>query len=123
MSAAFTPGPWKAGDCDSFIIWAPRFRTVDWLEHEPGPEAVHIGDAACPGWAPRPEVLSKMSLEDLDRLEEWIEECKANARLMAAAPDLAALIEESLYHLRLDDGAKAYHGRAIAMLSHLRGDS
>jgi len=33
---------------------------------------------------------------------------------------LAALVEESLYHLRLDEAAKAYHERALTALSNLR---
>jgi hypothetical protein len=90
----FTPGPWKTGDCYGFIIWAPRFRSVEWIECEPGPEAVSIGDAACPGWAPRREVQAKMSIADIGRQEEWIEECKANARLMATAPELYARTDQ-----------------------------
>lgn len=85
--AKHTPAPWKTGDCDGFIIWAAGFRSVKWIECEAGPEAVHIGDATCPGWALRPEIKAQLSIDDLMNREEWIEECRANARLMAAAPD------------------------------------
>jgi hypothetical protein len=32
-------------------------------------------------------------------------------------------VEESLYHLRLDDGAKAYHERALAALTKEKSDA
>jgi hypothetical protein len=47
----------------------------------------------------------------------------ADAHLIAAAPKLHDLIRESLYHLRLDDGAKGYHERVLAVLKEIRGES
>lgn len=90
--AGFTPGPWKTGDCDGFLIWASGYRTVDYIENEPGPEAICIANAECPGWAPRPEVQNVLSTNDLDAREDWIDECRANAKLMAAAPDLYEVV-------------------------------
>lgn len=93
-NANFTPGPWKTGDCDGFIIWAPRFQSVEWTESERSGEGVSIGDASCPGWALRAEAQAKLPIQDLLNRDKWIEECKANARLMATAPELYALAEQ-----------------------------
>ena len=49
-------------------------------------------------------------------------EREANARLIAAAPELYALVEESLFHLRLDARAKAYHDKALSALAKARGE-
>jgi hypothetical protein len=88
--APFTPGPWKTGDCDSSIIWAAGYRSVKWIESEPGPEAVEIATAPYPGWG-RKAVLDALSLDDFERRDEWEAECRANARLIAAAPDHALI--------------------------------
>jgi hypothetical protein len=37
--------------------------------------------------------------------------------------ELVKLVEESLYHLRLDRAAKAYHERSLALLAKLEGEA
>lgn len=123
--AIFTPGPWKTGNCDGCIIWAGGFRSTAWREFEAGPEAVCIGNAMMPGWA-----HSHPPENDEDggfaRRERWNEECKANALLMAAAPDLyAALLNIAEGNLG-DAPWQAGHARirevANAALAKARGE-
>lgn len=83
MRPPHSPGPWKTGDCDGFIIWASGFRSTAWTSHEAGPEAVVIANVHCPGW-------SRLTPpEGYERREAWVEECEANAALIALAPDHA----------------------------------
>lgn len=46
---------------------------------------------------------------------------RPNAVAIAATPELLELVEESLYHLRLDDAAKNYHNRALAIIAKAKG--
>lgn len=71
-----TPGPWKIGNCDPSIIWAGRYGVTKW-QSNPGDE---LGECVVVAVAIRRPL-------DLDA-EAWDRETKANARLIAAAPDL-----------------------------------
>ncbi len=66
---AHTPGPWRVDDTGARIVSEP-------------PPLVYIGVAYAPVWSPAP-------LAETDpKTTEW----EANARLMAAAPDMLAAL-------------------------------
>ena len=85
--AKHTPAPWKTGDCDNWIIWAPRFASTEWVSkgNTIGErEAVAVAHVEAPAWA--------MGGIDPDEREAWLEESTANANLIAAAPEMLALL-------------------------------
>jgi hypothetical protein len=121
---AFTPGPWKVGDCDGTIIWARRFRSTDIIECPDTPdEGVSVGNAYG---------LSDRAREQFGLEEGWAvrDEQKANALLMAAAPDLYSALEELANCVeRSLDGAgidsqryEAARVAAVAALAKARGE-
>lgn len=86
MATKHTPGPWKRGSCDGFIIWAKRFEATDWADHpSETQERVAIATIDAPAWA-RVEC-------DYETRERWLAESEANARLVEAAPDMRAVLE------------------------------
>jgi hypothetical protein len=93
MRAAFTPGPWAVNPVNA---------------------QVDAFDSGKP--VPVCQLLWPTALRSEDVTE-------ANGHLIAAAPELDQLVRESLYHLRLDDGAKGYHERALRCLAKVGGDS
>lgn len=90
-----TPGPWKRGDCDSWIIWAPGYASTDWKrDQEGGPESVVVATLEVPAWASVPC--------DGDTREEWLAEADRTADLIAAAPDLLAMLKVAQLWLDAD---------------------
>ncbi|WMT85607.1 hypothetical protein NO932_11775 [Pelagibacterium sp. 26DY04] len=81
----FTPGPWKRGDCDSWIIWASGYASTDWIRCEPGPEAVCVASLDVPAWA-------QVETDGVTR-EAWLAEASATADLIAAAPEMLEALE------------------------------
>lgn len=94
-----TPGPWKRGDCDSWIVWAPRYASTDWVSQGctlGAPEAVVVAVVEATAWA--------MGGLDPDERDAWLAETDATADLIAAAPDLLAALKG------LDEAFVSRHG-------------
>ncbi len=93
--ASHTPGPWKRGSCDSFIIWAKGYQSTEWAPGsrvdtgQPEDERVVIADVSAPAWADE--------RHDPETRDKWLAESEANARLIASAPDLLASLREMLF--------------------------
>ncbi len=86
----FTLGPWKVGDCDSSVIWARCWRSVPAIECPDTPaEGISVGYASNPGWASLD--AARFSAEER---EAWQAESAANARLIAAAPEMFEALTE-----------------------------
>jgi hypothetical protein len=88
-----TPDPWKRGDCDSWIIWAPRYASTEWVSNGctlGEPEAVVVAVVQSEAWV-------KDGL-DPDEREAWLAETDATANLIAAAPELLAALRPFAEH-------------------------
>jgi hypothetical protein len=107
-SAGFTQGPWFVG----------------WGDGKSGPTCPSITGPTVAGRV-HPFELVGRGLETFAIVPSPREggSAIANARLIAASPELYALVEESLFHLRLDGRAEAYHNRALAALAKARGEA
>ncbi|WEJ60189.1 hypothetical protein [Devosia sp. FJ2-5-3] len=80
-TGGYTPGPWKRGSCDSWIIWAPAYASTDWKrDQDGGPESVVVATLDVPAWATVPC--------DGETRDAWLAEADATANLIAAAPKL-----------------------------------
>lgn len=88
----FTPGPWKRGDCDRWIIWAPAYASVGYRQPEATPEeGVVVAVVEARAWAHAGDYS--------DRRDAWLAESDATSNLVAAAPDLYAALEALLAKL------------------------
>jgi hypothetical protein len=81
----YTPGPWEWNDCDGFLIGIPAVR--GWPKEIEWPR--WIGNVDCFWWA-RERWLARLDWAgiDYDARRAMEEELVANAKLMAAAPDM-----------------------------------
>lgn len=87
-------------------------------KHTPGPWRVEDGELLAGGDSGAVVLGSIHGADDYPCCEEDIDaECKANARLIAAAPDLLALLEEAYDALPHGDLA----GRIAAALAKAKG--
>lgn len=96
---AHTPGPWKRGDCDSWIIWAPRYAATEWVSEGATlgePEAVVVSVVEARAWM--------MGGIDPDEREAWLAEIDATANLISAAPDMLEALKAA------KDAIRAWHG-------------
>jgi len=84
MMAEHTPGPWRQVEYDDWLYIGGS--EMDFIEYDPvdEPYNYHVENAAC--------VVDLAAM----RVENLTEEGIANARLIAAAPDLLAALEELL---------------------------
>lgn len=107
-----TPGPWKRGDCDGWIIWAKGFREVSWKDCpddvEKG-EGVVIATAEHPTWGKEDRFEPGEWHNDVDG------EITANARLIAAAPDLLAALCAVCNELEMPGERGVLHGLPSAI--------
>lgn len=86
-----TPAPWKTGNCDDGIIWAPRFASTEIVSKGctiGEPEAVVVAVVEYPAFA--------MGGLDPEERDAWLAETVANAKLIAAAPDMAEALADML---------------------------
>lgn len=103
MTTTYTPGPWKRGDCDSWIIWAPRYASTEWVSEGctlGEPEAVVVAVVQAEAWA-------KGGI-DPDEREAWLAETDATSNLIAAAPDMLEALKTAKETIRAWHGPNAW---------------
>ena len=106
-----TPGPWKRGSCDSWIIWAPRYASTGWVPQGASsgdPETVVVAAVESQAWA--------MDGLAPDERDAWLAETDATANLISAAPDMLEVLKAAADLVASDvyDG-----GRAATVLAQI----
>ena len=100
MGIKHTQGPWVLGESSE----GRHFRAVNAREHS---------ELATVVWV----------MEDDDMEGAQSPKCEANARLIAAAPDLLEALEEVVQWLELGDHEGQMHSKARAAIAKARGES
>lgn len=86
-----TPGPWRTGSCDGSMIWAREFRSIAWKD---SPPTVNQGEGAIVAVVEDPTFGKIERLRPGERFEDIRAEAEANARLIAAAPDMLEALRQ-----------------------------
>lgn len=113
----FTPGPWQAVEHYSDSVSVVDSRGFEIVEADDSPILL--------GYSEKFDIRHWGELPGRSYLELDAEEQAANARLIAAAPDLYAALELAVRYLpdTGGDGASFAHGEAVDALAKARGEA